>query len=166
MANLISGKQSNEYYKDYYQKNRDVISKRNKARYVRDRSSPEKLLRHRELATAATRRYRLKHPERTKQIRQNVYKGRKLRVLEKVSKNGKICCEGCGCTELSFLEINHLNGGGSKEFKENRKNTQDRILKGERKTDDLNILCRVCNALDHLARKNIMQSKRFNVKWE
>jgi hypothetical protein len=107
----------------------------------------------------------LRHPERTKEIRQQVYNGRKMRVLERVSKNGKICCENCGCTELSFLEINHLNGGGCQEFKGSKKNVQDRILKGERDTDDLNILCRVCNALDHLQRKNEQMSKRFSIIW-
>lgn len=76
-------------------------------------------------------------------------------------------CKVCGCDEITFLEFNHVNGGGAREVRENgNKAMMDILLTNKRKTDDLNILCRVCNALDHLARKDIVQSKRFSVKWK
>ena len=40
----------------------------------------------------------------------------------------------------------------------------DRVIAG-RKTDDLEILCRVCNAVDFLERKNNNQAKRFRINW-
>lgn len=40
----------------------------------------------------------------------------------------------------------------------------DRVIAG-RDTKDLEILCRVCNAVDFLERKNNKQSKRFKIIW-
>ena len=63
-------------------------------------------------------------------------------------------CVNCGCNDVRFLEINHINGGGREEFR-NRKNllVYNDIVQGRRTTKDLNILCRVCNALDDLKRR-------------
>ena len=80
---------------------------------------------------------------------------KKLRekVLSIIS-NGKIECTKCGCDKIELLEINHKNGKGNKERKEKHPfNLMMSIYKRERKTDDLEILCKVCNSLDHLKRK-------------
>jgi predicted nucleic-acid-binding Zn-ribbon protein len=57
-------------------------------------------------------------------------------------------CVKCGCTDLDALEINHIDGGGSKDkyAKGRRKQYYLDILSGRRKSDDLNIMCKVCNA--------------------
>jgi hypothetical protein len=75
-------------------------------------------------------------------------------------------CNQCGCDELDFLEFNHIDGGGCKDWKENGgKSMADRVVMG-RDVKDLEILCRLCNALDHLSRKNEPQSIRFKVLWK
>jgi hypothetical protein len=42
----------------------------------------------------------------------------------------------------------------------------DKLLTGKRKPEGLEILCRVCNALDFLNRKNIESSKKFKIIWQ
>lgn len=73
----------------------------------------------------------------------------KIKVLEML---GGVRCVQCKNTYLGILEINHINGGGRKESK-NRRNIYSDIYYGRRNTDDLNVKCRLCNALDYLQRK-------------
>jgi hypothetical protein len=65
----------------------------------------------------------------------------KIKTLEIVGK-GKVECCNCGCKDIRILEINHIYGLPDKS---DRKNLYTRIRKGERKTEDLNILCMLCN---------------------
>ena len=71
----------------------------------------------------------------------------RLNILNIVSNNNLYCVR-CGCNDVRLLEINHKNGGGVKELKNGEKVHQfyQSILKGERKTDDLELLCKVCNS--------------------
>lgn len=113
--------------------------------------------------TENTRRYRSRHPEKVKESRLRVYNNRKKRAFDML---GGCVCVNCGCKELSFLEINHINGKGWDEFKKYGNTSVDRILSGKRKLEGLNVLCRVCNALDHLSRKCPEKAKCFTIKWE
>jgi len=55
-------------------------------------------------------------------------------------------CTNCGCDDYDALEINHKNGDGAQErAQRGRKAWHLDILKGRRYTDDLEIMCRVCN---------------------
>lgn len=53
------------------------------------------------------------------------------------------------------MEVNHKNGGGNKELKSGKHTNVFMwdIYMGRRKTDDLNLLCRVCNSLHYLEMK-------------
>lgn len=113
--------------------------------------------------TANTRRYRERHPEKVRASRRKLYQSRKKKALELLG--GAECIE-CGCRELSFLEINHINGGGAQEWKKYKCSLQDAILSGERKTDDLNVLCRVCNAVHFLEGKTPGARGCFRVTWQ
>mgnify|MGYP001610083907 FL=1 len=42
----------------------------------------------------------------------------------------------------------------------------DRILTKKRTAKDLEILCRLCNALDFLERKNKVAAKCFKIHWK
>ena len=118
----------------------------------------------REKWTRYMRTYRAKYPERVKLARRKQYITRKKRAMDKV---GGAICKRCGCDELDFLEFNHKNGGGCKEYKKTKYAPMtDKILTHKRNIDDLEILCRVCNALEFLERKNNKQSKKFEVKWK
>lgn len=108
-------------------------------------------------------RWRTKYPEKQALARKRAYNNRKLKALKIV---GEPKCNQCGCDELSFLEFNHIGGNGCVEWRENKgKPMMDRVIKG-RETDDLEILCRVCNALDYLSRKNKEQSQRYEIKFK
>ena len=64
------------------------------------------------------------------------------RALEIVGR-GVLACSRCGCEKIEALQINHINCDGYLE--KGRRGFVGKILSGQRKTDDLNILCVVCN---------------------
>lgn len=105
---------------------------------------------------------RERHPETVKASRERMYRTRRLRVFGML---GGAACRNCGCDELSFLELNHKNGGGCQDLREIGNRLYDLILKGERVPADYEVLCRVCNALDHLKRKNPEQAAGFQVDY-
>jgi len=60
-------------------------------------------------------------------------------------------CVYCGCDIQEVLQINHKNGEGNKEFKSiSDKQFYLNIIKGRRKTDDLEITCPICNSWHYL----------------
>ena len=63
--------------------------------------------------------------ERNKRHRENS-KNIKLKVLEHYS-NGTMSCACCGNNCLTFLVIDHINGGGNKERKENKLNSPEKF---------------------------------------
>jgi len=112
--------------------------------------------------TQNTRNYRKRHPERVRRLRAAQYWRRKTRALEML---GGAWCQKCGCTYLKYLEINHINGGGTTEIKAMGGSLVDTILSGKRNPAGLNVLCRVCNAADYLKRK-CPDGGMFIITWE
>jgi DNA-directed RNA polymerase subunit M/transcription elongation factor TFIIS len=111
--------------------------------------------------TGYAKKYADTHPERKKTMveydkkygreRRAIQKTRMRKVVFNLISNNNPICANCGCDDERLLEINHINGGGRKEYN-NGKNTAKfwwSIYMGRRKTDDLNLLCRVCNALHY-----------------
>lgn len=86
---------------------------------------------------------------------------KRYRVLNIVGK-GVIKCANCGCDKIELLEINHMNGGGTLE-NNNVGIFICNILGGRRKTDDLNLLCKVCNSLHYLELKH--GKLPYKIKW-
>lgn len=86
-------------------------------------------------------------------VRESERKIRK-RVLELLGGT----CIYCGCEIPEALEINHKNGGGynEKNYKKCRTSFYLDILSGRRTKDDLELTCRVCNAVHYLEKlKNL-----------
>ena len=107
--------------------------------------------------------WRERNPEKQALARRRAYNNRKVKAFEKL---GGAVCVRCGCDEIDFLEFNHKNGGGCKEYRESKNRPMmDRILTSKRGVDDLEVVCRVCNALDFLERKNTESAKRFKIVW-
>jgi len=70
---------------------------------------------------------------------------RKLITKTKDYLGGK--CVYCGCDNYDALEFNHIEGGGTKEYKTKSVYALCReVLKGER-DDDIELACIVCNAM-------------------
>ena len=86
----------------------------------------------------------------TKEKRE-LYQSEKMRAWKMIQ--DKIECIRCGCNDIRFLEINHINGGGGKEAKIRRFGIVKSILLHERDTDDLELLCRPCNHIHYLELK-------------
>lgn len=162
MKSRIDGKQNPEYYKEYYRRNRKRIAEREKKRYEKLRSTPSGLKKHRERCNEATKRYRKRHPDRIRKQNIETRLKRKRRAMELI---GEVKCRNCGCDEIDFLEFNHIGGGGCKEYRKNGHGMVHQLLTENRGTDGLEILCRVCNALDYLERKNKESAKKYKVQW-
>ncbi len=133
-----------EYNKKYYQKHKEEIDKKNK-KYYRE---------HREEHNRYNEKYRQEHREFFREYNKKRTKRRRLKVLNIVSNNNPICIR-CGCNDLRLLEINHKNGGGSQEMRRGIGSSKfwNNINNGKRETNDLEILCRVCNAWHYLELK-------------
>lgn len=77
----------------------------------------------------------------------------KKRLFFAISGTINAKCVRCGCDDWRLLEVNHKNGGGRKELGIHSHAFQWAVVMGRRKTDDLEILCRPCNAIHYLERK-------------
>ncbi len=86
---------------------------------------------------------------------------RTLREEAKRKLGGK--CRNCGCDDLRVLEFNHANGDGAKERKAGMVETRflRQIISEDR--SDIDLKCRLCNALDYLERK--YGKLPFSVSW-
>ena len=116
--------------------------------------------------TEYSRNYAQAHPERKAKLiewwksnktkhSQDTASKLKRRVFALVSKSANPICASCGCNDLRLLEVNHKNGGGGKEYHSLKSNTNfyRDISMLRRGTEDLEILCRVCNAKHYLESK-------------
>ena len=90
----------------------------------------------------------------------------RLQAMQKIQDVKQPFCSRCGCSDFRLLEINHKNGGGSKEYKSNRSHYHPcrSIVSNKRKVDDLEILCRVCNSLHYLELKH--GSLPYEIIWD
>lgn len=113
------------------------------------------------------------HTSGKRRIQQNNYrKSVRQRVFQRL---GGARCVYCGCDDIRFLEVNHKNGGGNKtDFKSKAGGLgcgrgwtfYGNILNGKRRIDDLEVACRVCNALHYLKVKfGSEATTNFRVNW-
>ena len=111
------------------------------------------------------KQYLASHPERLEKFKKWARQRRKEEPTESnrnnrksallLVGNGNVKCENCGCDDVRFLEINHKNGNGNKELQKGKMSNKFYwdITMLRRKTNDLNILCKVCNNLYALEMK-------------
>lgn len=89
---------------------------------------------------------------------------RRMSALSKIGK-GKIECVRCGCNRVDVIEINHINGGGGREKAERAYALLlGDIIAGRRTVDDLELLCKPCNAIHCLEMK--YGKMPFILKWD
>jgi hypothetical protein len=76
-----------------------------------------------------------------KECKKNKVRERRLKVMEAY---GQVCvC--CGETELEFLTVDHINGGGTQHRKKVRGRLYDWLIKNNYPKDEYQILCMNCN---------------------
>lgn len=100
-------------------------------------------------------------------VRQTESRNRlRRRVLAVVARGGSIVCASCGCNDIKLLEVNHVNGGGNREYQHGLRSMKFyySIVKLERSVEDLNLLCKVCNARHALELRYGKQP--YQIIWE
>lgn len=88
-----------------------------------------------------------KSPQRRRDIAKAWRRKLRARVLIKVSGSTLPACACCGETQIEFLTIDHINGGGRRESLSYGSHVAflADIVSGKRRKDDLQILCWNCN---------------------
>jgi len=131
----------------YREKNKEKIKRNHKEYYQKNRIA----------IILRTKKYREENLVWYKEYHQNWYAKIRLETLAKVDPALK--CALCGCDDTRFLEVNHIKGGGVKEriaYRNEKHNESHNMIllihNGKRGLEDLNLLCRACNSLDHLER--------------
>ena len=130
--------------------------------------SKEYYKKNKEATKLTVSRYAQKNTTRIKEYQKGYHQKKRLGVLAKIDPSMK--CAMCGCDDTRFLEINHIKGGGRKEHKGRKKTEHSStnfvmlIHKGERGVEDLNLLCKVCNSIDHLER--VYGKSGLKVVWD
>jgi hypothetical protein len=103
------------------------------------------------------REYQREWTRRNRKSQREYVRRLRLRVIEKLG--GK--CINCGCDNPEALEMNHINGGGAKEYRERhgacQKTLYFEILSDKR--NDIELTCKVCNALHCLVKIKGLENK-------
>ncbi len=138
-----------EENKAYREKNKEKIKRKHKEYYQKNR----------EAIIQRTARYHLENKEWRQKYYKQYYEKIRLEVLARVDPAMK--CAMCGCDDTRFLEVNHIKGGGTEEriaYRNEKHNESHNMIllihNGKRGLEDLNLLCRACNSIDHLERKH------------
>jgi hypothetical protein len=139
----------------WYLRNRERILQKTK-RYSQE---------HPEQRRATRRRWRKNHPDRSAaQVRRKRARVRDI-ALRRIA-GGVPRCAGCGCTDVRLLEVNHKNGGGRTEHRKLGAGVLVRLVaRGKRAIDDLDLRCKVCNALHAIGLKFPGAEEEFTVTW-
>ena len=164
--------EQNAKRKALWEKHREEHKLKCKINYEKNKS--DRLQKQREDYVLNPKKYNMRSiAYRASHLEQERLRGRrrrlrvKIEAFSKITNGGPIQCCHCGCDKFEFLEINHKNGGGRKEQKllETKTVLQDRVQRELRSVEDLEITCRVCNALHYLKLKDPEHASNFNVKW-
>lgn len=110
----------------------------------------------------STPQYMVKAKDTARKYRQRT----RLNALQIIANSKIPKCVNCGCDFLPILEVNHKNGEGSKEYKKvgSAIGLFRNIVKGVRPTDDLEVLCEVCNRL-HYVKLRYGKDLPFEIQW-
>jgi len=145
-------------YKDPEKRHANDLAYRERNKEKLKKQSHEYYLKNKEAINQKVRSYTQKNATRIKEYLKEYHTKKRLDVLARIDPDTK--CAMCGCNDTRFLEINHIKGGGRKEQKGLKKKDHNistnfvmLIHKGKRGVEDLNLLCRVCNSIDHLERE-------------
>jgi hypothetical protein len=165
--NSSSGKIVRANYRDTHKEENKVYREKNKEK-IKKRQN-KNYLKNREAVIKRTTKYHHEHKEERQLWYAEYYQDLRLKVLAMIDPDMK--CAMCGCEDTRFLEVNHMKGGGNKERKrlgkEGNYESQNMILlihNNKRGIEDLNLLCRACNAIDHLER--VFGKTGLKVVWD
>lgn len=100
------------------------------------------------------KKWRLANPEKYRIQLIRTHQSIRKKAMYKIAGNEHPICDNCRCDDIRLIEINHKNGDGARDTrsKYHQKFLYD-IITGRRKTDDLDLRCRVRNALHYIESK-------------
>lgn len=138
--------------KEYYQKNKEEIRRRSREYYWKNK---EEIYKRR-------RSYYLKRYENDKDrilgLMGELYEKRRTEVIKFFG--GK--CVACGNNDIRVLQIDHINGGGVKERKEQTKlgySYKKRFDLNKENKDQYQLLCANCNWIKRYEQKEYRQRR-------
>lgn len=107
---------------------------------------------HRDRINAYSRRYRSENRERMLMLSRAWMHNKRLVAITKIAKVHRttICCMRCGVSDLRTLQIDHINGGGTRELRlANHNSVLNAILASseEKVRGQYQILCANCNMI-------------------
>jgi hypothetical protein len=161
-----------EYNRKYYWEHKEKDNLRAKLRHQEHKEEDNARMRvyfhkHRDLENIRRKQYHKEHYERHLENCRAYHYTNHFKAMQIISGKEKPFCIFCGCDYLGFLEINHKDGNGCEERKSySQEQFYKRIISGERKTDDLEITCRLHNQIHYLSMKYPPEAvQRFTVVW-
>ena len=137
-----------KYYETHKEQHREYARKWEKAH----RNEPK----YKEYSRLKSKKWHDADINRAREVYKRHNRKLKLIALQTISKVNEPFCVRCGCKDLRLLETNHKNGNGTKDINcyTGRGSGFNRaIIKGIRKVDDLEVLCKVCNAWHYVEQK-------------
>jgi len=148
-----------KYRQKYYQSHRLELIEYGKKYYQEHWEENKEHIRQRNTLYRQNNRIKVRNDSKA------LYKRIRIGVLTKI--NPELKCMRCGCDIIRLLEINHKNGGGSKESKSFIYYSLTlSIHYNRRKTDDLELLCAICNKLHWYELLFKTTDLGFNISWE
>jgi 5-methylcytosine-specific restriction endonuclease McrA len=123
----------------------------------------------REYWAAASQRWRDKHPDRSAQARRRSYARYRRIALRRIAGDGPVACVRCGCDDERVLEVNHKAGGGNEEAARTPGGMMGILVAvalGKRTTEDLELLCRGCNAIHSIELRFPDLISKFQIIWQ
>ena len=134
--------------KAYYEANKESIRKKQQKYAEANREKHRERAKqyakgHREQARQKASKYYWGHREKCLLAGRNRRDKVKTTVFELLG--GK--CRRCGNNDIRVLQVNHINGGGTKDKHLISRNLYKKIASGERVAGDFNLLCANCNVL-------------------
>lgn len=116
-----------EYWKHYYQKNKDILRKKNK---IWNEENP-----------SYKKSWSQKNRHKWSTYFRTYRKKMRLNIIEKYGGQ----CKCCGEKRIEFLAIDHINGGGNNERKTMHSTTLLHYLRKNYLPEKYQILCMNCN---------------------
>lgn len=128
------------HMREYYQKNKEIIKERTKKWYDKNKNDPEFIKKSR----ARSRIYYEKNWEYDQKYNRDRREKQRKELLQEVG-NGQ--CAKCGFNDWRALHVDHINGGGRKEYLENKalKSALGYLKHIRLNREKYQILCANCN---------------------
>lgn len=140
--------------RDYYARNKEKIKASSNAWYHRTKET------RREAILASSRRSYRKNREQKLAYNKKLWQNLRFKVLEAA---GGARCVNCGFSDWRALQVDHVNGGGTKEMRENRTYNNPRVYAKiiKESPEKYQVLCANCNWIKRYEKKEHRQKAVF-----